>query len=83
MKVTDLSAFHVIRRDGHRVDFDPSKIRNAIANAFLKDARVHTIRIVVASPKEIFIRIGGSEVTRNGEVFEGEEAARFNVDVAA
>jgi ribonucleoside-diphosphate reductase alpha chain len=38
MKVTDLSPFHVIRRDGYRVDFDPSKIRNAIANAFLKDA---------------------------------------------
>ena len=41
------------------------------------------VRIVVASPKESFIRIGGSEVTRNGEVFEGEEAARFSVDVAA
>src|SRR5258706_4465216 len=38
MNQCDLSLFHVIRRNGQLVDFDVSKIRNAIANAFLKDA---------------------------------------------
>jgi hypothetical protein len=32
-----LSTFRVIRRNGQLVGFDASKIRNAIANAFLKD----------------------------------------------
>lgn len=38
MNLNDLSIYQVIRRDGHVVSFDASKIRNAIANAFLKDA---------------------------------------------
>ncbi|OZA27531.1 MAG: ribonucleoside-diphosphate reductase subunit alpha [Hydrogenophilales bacterium 17-61-9] len=38
MNLNDLSPFQVIRRDGHVVPFDALKIRNAIANAFLKDA---------------------------------------------
>ncbi len=38
MNKYDLSNFRVIRRSGQSVGFDASKIRNAIANAFLKDA---------------------------------------------
>jgi ribonucleoside-diphosphate reductase alpha chain len=38
MQVSDLSSFSVIRRSGDVVQFQPYKIRDAIAAAFLKDA---------------------------------------------
>jgi len=38
MTIKDLSFYDVVTRDGAIVPFDGSKIRNAIANAFLKDA---------------------------------------------
>ena len=38
MRLNDQFIYQVIRRDGHVVPFDALKIRNAIANAFLKDA---------------------------------------------
>jgi putative transposase len=41
------------------------------------------VRIVVASPEESLIELGGSEVTRDVEVFEGEEGTRLAVDVGA
>src|SRR5437879_3452732 len=38
MNMKDLASYRVVTRDGDIVPFDGSKIRNAIANAFLKDA---------------------------------------------
>ena len=35
------------------------------------------------SPEESLVKLGGSEVTRDVEVFEGEEAARIGIDVGA
>ncbi len=38
MNMNDLNSLRVIRRDGEVVPFDESRIRNALTNAFLKDA---------------------------------------------
>ena len=56
MNLHDLSMYQVIRRDGHVVPFDAVKIRNAIANAFLKDADGNSRRrgelVLAASERE-------------------------------